>query len=160
MSVYFVTCRFANAVKIGFSVEPRKRVREIQWGCPMPVTLEAVIPGTMEDERAFHGRFADDNLTGEWFTITPIIEAIIAANPAPPPPAKVKFDRRNRPPKHDTLICRVRNQLRLSQQEMAQLLGISMTKLGLYERGLGRRFRTLPPELETKVRQLDQEPLV
>lgn len=90
MSVYFVTCREANAVKIGFSLDPHGRLPEIQWGCPLPLVLEAVRPGKVEDERTLHMRFVDDRIRGEWFTITPMIEAMIAASPAPPPPDRTK----------------------------------------------------------------------
>ena len=83
MSVYFVTCREANAVKIGSSLEPRARLGEIQWGCPLELKLEAVLPGNQEEEFAFHVRFSDLRLRGEWFTINEMIEAIIAANPPP-----------------------------------------------------------------------------
>lgn len=89
MSVYFATCRQANAVKIGSSIDPHGRLCEIQLGCPMLVIIEAVMAGNCEDEFAFHRRFEDDRIRGEWFTITPMIEAIIAANPAPAPRPKV-----------------------------------------------------------------------
>lgn len=81
MSVYFVTCCEANAVKIGSSVQPLARLAEIQWGCPLPLKLEAVLPGGREEEFGLHARFLDDRIRGEWFTITPVIEDIMAANP-------------------------------------------------------------------------------
>lgn len=86
MSVYFVTCREANSVKIGNSLEPHARLLEIQWGCPLELRLEAVLPGGHEEEFALHARFADVRLRGEWFAINEIIEAIIAANPVGPAP--------------------------------------------------------------------------
>jgi hypothetical protein len=86
VSVYFVTCREANAVKIGSSLEPHARLHEIQRGCPLELRLEAVLPGGHEEEFALHARFADIRLHGEWFTINEMIEAIIAVNPVSPPP--------------------------------------------------------------------------
>ena len=85
MSVYFATCRAAGAVKIGSSLEPWGRLPEIQLGSPLPITIEAILPGGLEEEFAFHRRFADDRLTGEWFTINEMIELIISANRATPP---------------------------------------------------------------------------
>lgn len=89
MSVYFATCREANAVKIGSSVDPFGRLPEIQQGCPLVITVEAILPGGHEEEFAFHRRFSDERIRGEWFTITPMIEAIMAASPAPPQPRKL-----------------------------------------------------------------------
>jgi hypothetical protein len=81
MSVYFAVCREANAVKIGSSLDPFGRLPEIQLGCPLPITIEAVRPGNSEQEFELHRRFADDRIRGEWFRITPMIEAIMAASP-------------------------------------------------------------------------------
>jgi hypothetical protein len=89
VSVYFATCREANAVKIGSSEDPHGRMMEIQMGCPLEIKLEAVMRGGCEEEFAFHRRFAEDRIRGEWFTITPVIEAIISANAAPVPRPKV-----------------------------------------------------------------------
>lgn len=79
MSVYFATIREQNVVKIGCSFEPESRLKEIQVGCPYPVRIEATLPGSHEEEKALHRRFADDRLRGEWFTITPMIDAVMAA---------------------------------------------------------------------------------
>lgn len=83
MSVYFVTCREVNAVKIGSSIEPHARLGEIQWGCPLLLKLEAILPGGCEEEFRLHRWFEDDRIRGEWFALTLMIESIIAANPAP-----------------------------------------------------------------------------
>lgn len=81
MSVYFITCRQANAVKIGHSIDPHARMQEIQVGCPLPVRLEAEIPGGPCEERALHQRLDGLRLRGEWFQINPLVEALIA-NPS------------------------------------------------------------------------------
>jgi hypothetical protein len=88
MSVYFVTCREAGAVKIGHSVDPYGRLPEIQMGCPLPLKLEATLPGAREQEGAMHWRFSEHRIHGEWFTLAAEIELVITANPAPPPPER------------------------------------------------------------------------
>lgn len=99
MSVYFVTCRAANAVKIGYSVEPRARLPEIQWGCPLPLTLEAVMPGDASEERRLHRWFVDDRITGEWFRLSEMIELIIKNNAVPHETA-LKRNRHSKPRRH------------------------------------------------------------
>ena len=95
MSVYFITCREVNAVKIGHSVEPHARLPEIQLGCPIPLKLEGIMPGGHEDEQRLHKWFSDDRLRGEWFTLTPMLEELIRANRAGPPPDHDKTARAN-----------------------------------------------------------------
>jgi hypothetical protein len=85
MSVYFITCRQTGTVKIGSSLEPHARLRELQTAHPFELKVEAVIPGGCEEEFDFHRRFAEERLKGEWFTITDMIELIIKQNPPPPP---------------------------------------------------------------------------
>jgi hypothetical protein len=93
MSVYFITCREVDAVKIGYSGDPHGRLPEIQTGCPLPLTLEAMTPGTKEHERQLHQRFADDRLHGEWFRLTDIIEAMMKeCGEVPPPPTVIIRD--------------------------------------------------------------------
>jgi hypothetical protein len=107
MSVYFITCREANAVKIGSSHDPHKRLREVQWGCPLEVALEGVWPGNREAEFELHRRFADDRLRGEWFTISPTLDDIIAAATVPPVPAKpAKRDPKALSPITEQLLAR------------------------------------------------------
>jgi DNA-binding transcriptional regulator YiaG len=157
VSVYFVTCREANAVKIGSSFDPHRRVVEIQWGCPLELVLEAVLPGGAEEEFTFHRRFEDDNLRGEWFSINPMIEAIIAANPAPPEPAKEGY-RRYKAPFHDrTLVARVRAQLRVTQIELARMLDVDVQLLRRLERNVRRKP---PQDIEDRLQALQAEHLM
>ena len=88
MSVYFATCREANAVKIGSSVDPWGRLPEIQLGCPLPITIEAILPGGVDEEFGYHRWFADYRIRGEWFTLCAPIELLIANNRVDPEPKK------------------------------------------------------------------------
>lgn len=107
MSVYFMTCREANAVKIGHSIDPEGRLPEIQLGCPLPLILEAVLPGGFEDECAMHRRFSDDRIHGEWFKITAHTELVMKSGAVPHTMAKSR--RAKRPKKCITKIASRQN---------------------------------------------------
>ena len=75
--VYFIGAA-EGPVKIGFSVAPYERVAVLQTGHWAKLSLLAKVVGTEADERAYHKRFADHRLNGEWFERAPEIEAEIA----------------------------------------------------------------------------------
>jgi len=77
MSVYFITCRALGAVKIGCAEEPWNRLGNLQAGCPLELKLEATMKGSFQEERQFHEKFAAIRMRGEWFRITPEIEALM-----------------------------------------------------------------------------------
>jgi hypothetical protein len=85
VSVYFITCRETGTVKIGSSLEPEARLKELQTGHPFELKVEAVLPGGCSEEFDFHRRFSEERLKGEWFRLTDMIELIIKNNPPPPP---------------------------------------------------------------------------
>lgn len=65
--VYFA--KSGDAVKIGFSTNPKDRLHSIQTGCAAPAKMVKLIRGTHSTERQFHRRFAEYNLKGEWFDL-------------------------------------------------------------------------------------------
>jgi hypothetical protein len=58
--VYFI--RFGDRVKIGYTTDFARRRTEL----PHDAVL-GVIPGTLDDEAAWHRLFADLRIKGEWF---------------------------------------------------------------------------------------------
>lgn len=84
MSVYFITCRDVNMVKIGYSHRVRGRFYGVRVCCPLEVTLELMLPGGIEEERAIHTALKDSRARGEWFWITDAVERFIK-NPPPVP---------------------------------------------------------------------------
>lgn len=80
--IYFVTAREIGRVKIGFSDAPRSRFVKMRTDSPVPLELERICDGSMEDERELHQRFQRDRVNREWFTISDEIEAHMATLPA------------------------------------------------------------------------------
>jgi hypothetical protein len=66
--IYFVQPTDGGLIKIGQTRNsPQKRLAELQIGCPVPLELLGVLPGTIEHERSLHRRFADLRQHNEWF---------------------------------------------------------------------------------------------
>jgi hypothetical protein len=65
--VYFLLNPEIRAVKVGWAADPRKRVSAIQVASPHKLTLEATVPGTIEDEQALHRALRSHKMSGEWF---------------------------------------------------------------------------------------------
>lgn len=56
--------------KIGYSVNPEKRVTELQTANPRPLALLYKMKGTEADEKRLHRKYRKDNVLQEWFRIT------------------------------------------------------------------------------------------
>lgn len=75
--VYFIESPISGAIKIGKSVDPTVRIETLQIGHSEPLVLLAAIPGTSADETAYHKRFKEHRMRGEWFSPHPDILAEI-----------------------------------------------------------------------------------
>lgn len=73
--VYFIQQGDDGPVKIGTAADPLERLRQLQPGNPVPLTIRYVVPGDHPVERALHRHFADFRLTGEWFDMAPAVLA-------------------------------------------------------------------------------------
>lgn len=65
--IYFALALDGPFVKIGYSCNPTKRVKDLQTACPHKLKLAGVKPGTQADEKIIHDMFSKDRLHGEWF---------------------------------------------------------------------------------------------
>jgi hypothetical protein len=65
--VYFVQGRKGGAVKIGYAVNPQRRLGNMSTGSPVPLRLLAAIPGDRKLEFDLHRFFGVGRLHGEWF---------------------------------------------------------------------------------------------
>lgn len=73
--VYFISR--GDAIKIGFSRDPRDRLAALQTQHPEVLELITSAPGTVRHERSLHQKFDHLRITGEWFRSAPeLIEYI------------------------------------------------------------------------------------
>jgi hypothetical protein len=76
--IYFIgTDR--SEIKIGRAVNPEARLVTLQAGNASELRLLATTPGDCAEERAYHDRFADTHIRGEWFAASPALLAEIEA---------------------------------------------------------------------------------
>jgi len=76
--IYFAQSGTDGPVKIGCADDIRKRMRALQTGNPDGITLLAVIPGGLPEERKLHLQFAHLRQRGEWFIASPALRRFIA----------------------------------------------------------------------------------
>jgi hypothetical protein len=67
-------------VKIGFSKDVEQRQRQLQTFFPFALELLLSMRGSVLTERQLHHRFKCSRVTGEWFRLTPDIEAFVREN--------------------------------------------------------------------------------
>lgn len=79
--IYFITCRQLGFVKIGRAANPQERFHNAQVGCPVELALERTCEGGRAEEAELHLRFASARHRGEWFALTPEIDAHMATLP-------------------------------------------------------------------------------
>jgi len=65
--VYFIQGLCGGAIKIGYSVDPAKRLKALQTGYPDTLTILFMVPGNESTERQVHKEFETSKLKGEWF---------------------------------------------------------------------------------------------
>lgn len=63
--IYFI--KGGGFVKIGYSKNPRARLKELQTGNPNKLKLLATMPGTYSTEATLHEMFKSQRAHGEWF---------------------------------------------------------------------------------------------
>lgn len=75
-TVYFIGSE-AGPIKIGYSLRPETRLRDLRLGSPVALDIMAAVEGSPSMERAYHALFAEHRLHGEWFAPHPDILAEI-----------------------------------------------------------------------------------
>ncbi len=81
--IYFIQAA-DHAIKIGhYLLSSKRRMRAMQTGCPLNLTLLGTIKGGKESEKALHSIFAKYKLRGEWYSmhIKPQVNKLIDCLP-------------------------------------------------------------------------------
>ncbi len=75
--IYFAVRASDGAIKIGWTGDVLRRVRELRRDEGCSVELAACLPGAKPDELRLHATFAADRLGGEWFRASPDLVAYV-----------------------------------------------------------------------------------
>jgi len=78
-SVYFVVCQ--PFVKIGYSADISGRLRSLRTFNPHPLSLEALVDGSVLLEKALHSHFKKQRGHGEWFRLAGPIAQFLSSKP-------------------------------------------------------------------------------
>ncbi|MEX1059424.1 MAG: GIY-YIG nuclease family protein [Methyloceanibacter sp.] len=76
--IYFISTD-DEFIKIGFTTNLRERIRSLRTASPKRLRVHVAIPGTRDDERELHRRFAVHHVRGEWFKFSDAIADFIAS---------------------------------------------------------------------------------
>lgn len=79
--VYFIGASDTSEtwIKIGFTAgNVYSRCGALQTGCPFPLSVLAFAPGSPDDEKFLHERFAAFRGYGEWFVMEGFLQAYVA----------------------------------------------------------------------------------
>lgn len=90
---YFISSE-TGAIKIGVAHNVKARLATLQACCPVKLTISATAPGGIATERAYHHKFKDHRLHGEWFRPHPVIlaeiERLVSADAPATQPSSAK----------------------------------------------------------------------
>lgn len=75
--VYFAVSDDQSTVKIGSSINPRVRIRQVRWHSRNRISLLFQFPGDYRLEYGIHAYFGADHIGHEWFRYTDNIRAFV-----------------------------------------------------------------------------------
>jgi len=119
--IYFIKAN--EKVKIGYAVDPSKRIPAIQTSSPFDLEVLLIIDGNYDKEYELHKRFQDMRTSGEWFEFGEPIKSFIKEN--------LEFDRKYEfgfiieDFTENEKVLRLRKQNNLTLQALADKLKIS-----------------------------------
>lgn len=78
--VYFIEAVGLSRLKIGYSDDPEKRLRQLTTGSPVSLRIHARMPGNQTMEKEIQSRFSHLKVDNEWFHFTDEIREYIEKN--------------------------------------------------------------------------------
>ena len=76
--IYLIVCDATNTCKIGYSVNPTNRLKQIQGCNPYSLHLKYIVNGEMYEERMLHKKFRAFAVSREWYLYNNEIEEYFA----------------------------------------------------------------------------------
>lgn len=81
--VYFISAKEGGPFKVGWSKEPRRRLKELQTAHHQELRIYGCIPGQPELEGQIHNEIAGAHIRGEWFEREAVLKWIEAWEQSP-----------------------------------------------------------------------------
>lgn len=75
--IYIIGSLADGVCKIGFSRNPKNRLKELQTGCPYKLTIFFMVEGNIPTEKKLHKKYSEYSTHGEWFRIEGDLKNII-----------------------------------------------------------------------------------
>jgi hypothetical protein len=91
--VYFIQNDRTFSIKIGVSVDVKRRLSALQTATQDRLQVVGVMSGGGDLEREMHEKFAHLRLSGEWFSVSPMLLEFVSKNTEPYDPHKHCGDR-------------------------------------------------------------------
>ena len=66
--IYFIQGKESGNIKIGYSIQPDKRINNLQTAHYEKLEVIGLLHGSMEDESNIHKMFKEYHLRGEWYS--------------------------------------------------------------------------------------------
>lgn len=72
--IYLIVDPIRVTCKIGYSENPRKRLKSLKTSSPYPLILAGIKDGSIADEKLLHDKFSQYFIQGEWFVFSDAIK--------------------------------------------------------------------------------------
>jgi hypothetical protein len=76
--IYFIRAEGLDRIKIGWSIDPERRLATLQDLIPFKLVVAASAAGSAAQENYLHALFGAQRVAGEWFVSSARLESLIA----------------------------------------------------------------------------------